>query len=97
VTALAWLLTALACYRLTLLTVADEITAPPRERLLRRLGSEHRISYLITCPWCTSMYIAPVVVGSGLAWSNGWGWQLAAGSLAASAATGFLAAYASPD
>lgn len=96
-TPIAWLLAALATYRLTLLVVADEITAPPRDWLLRRLGPEHKVSYLITCPWCSSIYLAPPVVGSGLAWSTGWAWQLAAGSLAVAGVVGFLARYASPE
>lgn len=96
-TPLAWLLAVLATYRATLLVVADELTRPQRDALLRRLGPEHRVSYLLTCPWCASPYVATVVVGSGLAWSTGWGWQLVAGVLAASGVTGALARYASPE
>lgn len=94
---LAWFLVFGAVYRITLLVIADEITRPPREWLLRRLGPEHRISYLITCPWCASAEIAVAVVWSGMAWGNGWGWQLAAGALTASGVTGAVARYAAPD
>lgn len=94
---LFWVLAVLACYRLTLLVVADEITSRQRDWLLRRLGPDHKVSYLITCPWCTSVWLAGPVVWSGLAWSNGWAWQLAAGTLATAGAVGFLARYASPE
>lgn len=90
------LVAALACYRATLLVTADEITRPWRDRALEQLGDDSRLGYLIGCPWCASMYVAPAVVGSALAWGDGWGWWLAAGSLAASAVTGALASYASP-
>lgn len=90
---LVLLVAALACYRATLLVTADEITRPWRERVTERAG---RLAYLVDCPWCVSMYLAPVAVASALAWGDGWGWWLAAGSLAASAITGALASYASP-
>lgn len=150
-TALAWVLAALDVYRLTLLVVADKLTAPLRWRLIghghalrltpwssakgKNVGAScecgnwtvayasgvrddevddllvepHRAHvallprdlggwrYLLTCPWCASIYVAGPVVASGLAWSTGWGWQLTAGALAASAVTGFLARFAAPE
>lgn len=96
-TTTAWILAVLATYRITLLVVADEITRPPRDWLLRRLGPEHKVSYLITCPWCTALWIAYPVVASGLEWSRTWWWQLAAGGLAVAGAVGFLSRYASPE
>lgn len=92
------LVAALACYRITLLVVADEITAPARQRA--RTWLEHagrdRLGYALTCPWCASVWLAPLVVGSAIAWGDGWGWWLAAGSLAASAVVGALATVARP-
>lgn len=147
-TALAWVLTALAVYRLTLLVVADKITEAAR---WWAIGLGHRLTltrpsgavegtcscgwstrsiivggvgkgwplatanveddhhahvaaqvadgwrYLLTCPWCASVWLAGPAVASGLAWSTGWGWQLAAGALAVSGVTGFLARYAAPE
>ena len=87
----------LAAYRLTLLVVADEVTRPWRERLVDRLGEDTRPAYLLTCPWCSGMYVAPVAVASAMAWGDGWGWWLAAGSLAASGFVGALATYAAPN
>lgn len=94
---LAWFLAIGACYRCTLLIVADEITRPPREWLLRRLGPEHRVSYLISCAWCSSAWVALAAVESGHLWGDRWWWQLAAGALTASGITGAAARYAAPD
>lgn len=90
------LVVVLATYRLTLLIVADNITKRPRRWLVDRAPSS-RLAYFITCPWCTSWWIAILVTWSAMAWGNGWGWQLPAVAMAASGATGFLASYASPD
>jgi hypothetical protein len=147
-TGVAWLLAVGACYRLTLLVVADKITEPWRQRVLARghalvelhtlsegrfgggteqvgwtcgcgewsvrtaldvdaaedahaahvasLVADGGLRYLLTCPWCVSMYVAVLAVGSGLLLSSGWGWQLAAGALTASAVTGTWAERAAP-
>jgi hypothetical protein len=87
------LLAALATFRITLLITADAITERPRTAIMRRGGWP---AYWVTCAWCASAPVALAVVGSALAWSDGWGWQLAAGSLSASAVTGILAEVASP-
>lgn len=88
---------ALATYRATLLVTADELTRPPREWAIAKVGEESRWAHLIECPWCVSCWLAGPVVASALWWSDGWGWWLVAGGLAASATTGFLASYASPN
>lgn len=62
----------------------------PKER-------DSKLATLITCPWCASMWLAGPVVASAIWWGDGRGWLLAAGTLAASAVTGFLATFASPD
>lgn len=98
-TPLAWVLAVLATYRLTMLAGDDKITELPRAaaavRLLAR--GRARLAEALGCPWCWSVWIAPPVVWSGLEWSTGWGWQLAAGALSASAVTGVLATYARPE
>lgn len=62
----------------------------PKER-------ESKLAYLITCPYCASVWVAFPVVASAIWWGNGWGWLWAAGSLAASGVASFLAEYASPE
>ena len=55
---------ALATYRLTRLITEDEF--PPvahlRERVLERFGPLHWASYLVTCPFCMSVWIGTGVV-----------------------------------
>ena len=100
VTGLTLVLAIGATWRATLLVTSDEITRRLRDRLIEKVPSWHDrdlFAYWITCNWCSSIQTGFVVVGSALAWGNGWGWQLAAGSLTASAVTGFLSSFASPD
>jgi hypothetical protein len=79
---------ALATARLTRLVTTDRITETPRNALVRRLGAESKLAYLVHCDWCSSIYIAPAV--TALVW-----WQPSgvwiAGALAASHVTGYLA------
>jgi hypothetical protein len=84
---------ALAVARVTGLITQDEITRPARDWLLARLddtGPARAVAYLITCPWCASIYVA--AVAAPIAWL--WGWHLAlllpALVLAASQVTGVL-------
>jgi len=76
---------ALAVHRLTRLAVEDEITRPLRERITDA-APDGRLAYLVTCPWCVSMWIgagwavltaaAPGVAsaaGAALAWSSATG------------------------
>lgn len=64
---------ALAVARLTGLVTADEITRNVREAVLRRLDERKTVhfyaSYLLTCPWCCSLWLA--VPAALLAWSAG--------------------------
>jgi len=53
-----WLLAALTCYRLTRLITADVIT-----QRLRVWVADRSLwaSYLVSCDWCMSVWIAPIV------------------------------------
>jgi hypothetical protein len=57
-------LVALATYRITRLITRDVFhpIAYVRGRIVNKLGPHHWFSYLIMCDWCTSMYVATVVV-----------------------------------
>lgn len=63
---------ALAVSRVTGLIVADEITRPGREAILRRLDENRPVhqmlAYLISCAWCAGIYVG---VGGALA---AWRW-----------------------
>ena len=45
--------------RLTRLLTLDKITEPIRQWVVRKNGTDGRWSYLIHCPWCSSIWIAP--------------------------------------
>lgn len=59
-----------ATLRLTRLVTADRITEAPREWLLHRWGDESLRGYLLSCDYCASMYVAPVVAGVTVAWGD---------------------------
>lgn len=52
------LIAALATYRLTRLVTADKITEPLRDWISRRSST---LGYLITCDWCLSIWISPLI------------------------------------
>lgn len=85
------LVIALAVARITRLITSDYLTAGPRSRLIRHFGPDHKISYLITCPWCTSMWVGAVAGPAGYWWwDHTWFWVPAL-ALAYSHVTGLLA------
>lgn len=47
---------ALATYRLTKLVREDKLTEPLRDRVHAHSGPDGALSYLVTCPWCLSIY-----------------------------------------
>lgn len=96
---IVYLVSFLACYRLTLLVTADELTAPPRDWLVERLerdGRDSKVAYLIQCPWCASVWIGFAVAWTGWQYGDRAWWFIPAWALSASAVTGFLATFAKP-
>ena len=98
----------LAVARIVRFITADQLFARPRNAVIdygyrARYGcapgpaTEHRtvplLSYLITCPWCVSIYLcalaAPIV---WLAWSSPW-LYIPAMALAGSYVVGYLASH----
>lgn len=70
---MTWLLVVLAVgatIRLTRLVTADYITEPIRDRLIRRWGEDAKRSYLVTCDYCASMYVAPIVAAVVVLWPD---------------------------
>lgn len=55
--ALGLLILALACARGTRLIVEDVITEPIRRFFVNRFGEEHKLTYLVHCIFCTSIWI----------------------------------------
>lgn len=62
----AFVAMALAVARLTGLITEDKITEPVRIRVLDRLEEDSKLAYLMTCPWCVSIYLG--VLAAPLLW-----------------------------
>lgn len=57
------LFTALATYRIFILVAQDKITENLREKFFAKFGEPtDSWTYLITCPWCLSMWVMPAMV-----------------------------------
>jgi hypothetical protein len=58
---------ALAAFRITRLITTDTIFDPLREKIWNKFPPNRiNIGYLITCDWCTSIWVAPIVIFSYL-------------------------------
>jgi len=82
----------LATYRLTTLVKDDKLTENLRGSVFRHFGGPeegHKVSYLMTCPWCLGMYFAAFAVVGRRLWPSVWG--PLAQALSLSALTGLLA------
>lgn len=83
----------LAFARLVVLITSDYITEPPRDRLVTALRDrEHfRLSYMVLCPWCVSIWLAIPAAPIIYAYGHHWWLFVPALVLALSAAAGALA------
>jgi len=84
----------LATYRLTTLIKDDKITEDLRHVVFRNFGEpsgedSHKVSYLMACPWCLSVYFGALAVVARRKWPRVW--TPVAKGLAFSAMTGLLA------
>lgn len=61
-TAILILLAFLAVARLTRLLTEDRLTVAYRRWVVNKWGEDSMQSYLAHCPWCTSVYVAAVVM-----------------------------------
>ncbi len=91
ITPLVLAITALAVARVTRLVTDDYLLAEPRARTIQWLGEESKLAYLLTCPWCVSIYIAAAAAPAA-DWAGHSPWYLIpATALALSHVTGLLA------
>lgn len=66
-----------AAWRITRLIVDDEITAELRDAVRDRFGEDHKLTYLVNCPFCVSVWaglavmVLPRAVTGALAASAG--------------------------
>lgn len=87
-----WIVYGLAVARLTGLATVDVITEPIRRAVLVRLNEDRPghvlVAYLLTCQWCASMWVAPLVIAPAyFAGHSAW-LQIPAMCLAVSQVTG---------
>ncbi len=52
----------LAVARITRLLVEDRLALGYRRAIVRKWGEGSLIAYLSNCPWCTSIYVAAVIM-----------------------------------
>jgi hypothetical protein len=92
-TLMALLVDALACYRLVKLVRDDKITEPAREAVIERQGPPEtsKVSYLLHCPWCLSVYFGAALTLGRRVWPSGA--DAVSRTLALSAATGIASQY----
>lgn len=90
------LLAALATARLTRLITSDRLTERARLWVMTRVimwrGEESLLAYLITCPWCVSVYTGAAMAGGWYAWGGQRIFTAATAALAFSYVTGWLTA-----
>lgn len=82
-----WARDALAVYRATILVTQDQITEPVRHRIKERFGMG--AFDFMTCPWCTSMWLAAGALVARRVAPRLWGGLASVGAF--SAVAGFLA------
>lgn len=79
----------LATYRLTRLVTSDEVPFGAVRRKIE--GSGSKLEYLMSCPFCVSVWVGGfLAVGQGVI-GDEWGWQVFVGAMALSAITCLLA------
>lgn len=80
---LVWVLAVGATARLTRLLTVDELplVARPRDKIIDRYGTDHWLSYLVTCPWCLGMWVAAAVFPAAFLAGDSLWFQVPAGIL----------------
>lgn len=97
------ILAGLATARVTRLVTGDRLTERPRLWLLTQIvrrnrhGDESLAAYLVTCPWCVSVYAGAGFGAGWWLWGESRWFTAAVAALAFSYATGWLASRESED
>jgi hypothetical protein len=90
VDAITLILLGLTTARLTRLVTTDVITEPARVAVIQRLGVDSKISYLINCDWCSSIYVGTGVASVWHFWGGSAWVMVPAVALSVSFVAGFL-------
>ena len=69
---LSMVIATLAVTRLTRLLVEDQLTVKYRQRVVRRWGETSLASYLAHCVWCTSVWVAAIIMPIAVIFPNQW-------------------------
>lgn len=77
-----------AVHRLTVLIIQDKITEPLRNKIFNRFNPADTWAYLLTCPWCVSMWLGFAVAAAVVFIPNIW--IIPALALAFSSITGLI-------
>ncbi|QDH93167.1 hypothetical protein SEA_VERITY_13 [Gordonia phage Verity] len=85
---LTTVLTILFIWRLTRLLIADAILERPRNAIVRKLGPDQWFAYLITCAWCSSVWIGAGVMVAAYFWADTRWWFIMVTAGAASLVAG---------
>lgn len=87
----------LACYRLVKLIRDDLVAEPLRRAVIERQGppEKSKASYLLTCPWCLSVYFGAALTLARRGWPNGA--EVVSRTLALSALAGLATQYLDRD
>lgn len=86
-----FLLTLGAIARLTRLITSDYIARHIRVWAIRRFGPDHDLAYLVTCPWCLSVWIAAALTPAAWFWGEHPGFVIPAAALTISYLIGIAA------
>lgn len=90
-------LTVLAVARVTRFITTDVLIETPRNAVLRWLVRDerttfaHKLAYLISCDWCSSIYVGAGAACAYAVWGETMPFMAVTLALAASYVTGFLA------
>jgi hypothetical protein len=72
------------------LLTQDFLLDPFRGWVARRFGAESKITYLSECPWCMSVWVAPVPTAVAVLWPDNRAVIFGLVALSASALTGLI-------
>lgn len=72
VIAISLAVAALAVARITRFFVDDYLTNGYRRWVVQKWGEDSKMSYLVHCPWCTSIWIALPIMPAATLWPNQW-------------------------
>lgn len=82
-----------AIARLTRFVNSDTLFDRVRDWLIEKSGPDSQFAYLLTCPWCASIWIALPVSACAFAFGDSVFWQIPAFALTASYAYALLSTH----